>query len=59
MTELFKIKAGILEEMFLEAARNAILRQVSILSDAAFHWKGVATLIHIMNPECIVLSGRV
>lgn len=32
---------------------------ISILADAAFQiGKGLATLIHIMNPERIVLSGR-
>ena len=44
---------------FLEAARSGDPLAVSILSDASFHLgKGVATLIHIMNPEKIVLSGR-
>jgi len=59
MTDLFKDKRRNIGEMFLEAARNHDPVAVSILSDAAFHiGKGVATLIHIMNPECIVLSGR-
>ena len=32
---------------------------ISILSKAGFQLgKGLATLIHILNPECIVLSGR-
>ncbi|WP_449436281.1 ROK family protein [Pedobacter steynii] len=32
---------------------------ISILADAAFQiGKGLATLIHILNPERIVLSGR-
>ena len=59
MTELFKDKSRNIGELFLDAARNHDPVAVSILSDAAFHiGKGVATLIHIMNPECIVLSGR-
>ncbi|WP_251030047.1 MULTISPECIES: ROK family protein [unclassified Pedobacter] len=42
---------------------NAVVKQdpvaISILADAAFQiGKGLATLIHIMNPERIVLSGR-
>ncbi|MBB6499310.1 ROK family transcriptional regulator [Pedobacter cryoconitis] len=59
MTELFKDKSRNTGELFLEAARNHDPLAVSILSEAAFHiGKGMATLIHIMNPECIVLSGR-
>lgn len=59
MAELFKDKSRNIGEMFLEAARNHDPVAVSILSDAAFYiGKGVATLIHIMNPECVVLSGR-
>ncbi|RBQ03428.1 ROK family protein [Pedobacter miscanthi] len=42
---------------------NAVIKRdqvaITILSDAAFQiGKGLATLIHIMNPERIVLSGR-
>ncbi|WP_367866871.1 ROK family protein [Pedobacter sp. WC2423] len=59
MTELFKDESRNTGELFLEAASNHDPLAVSILSEAAFHiGKGVATLIHIMNPECIVLSGR-
>ncbi|QNK64593.1 ROK family transcriptional regulator [Pedobacter sp. PAMC26386] len=59
MTELFKDKSRNVGELFLEAARNHDPLAVSVISDAAFQiGKGVATLIHIMNPECIVLSGR-
>lgn len=44
---------------FLAAARSGDPLAVSILADASFHLgKGVATLIHILNPEKIVLSGR-
>lgn len=46
-------------EQFLKAASEHDPLAVSILSDAAFLLgKGLATLIHIMNPETIVLSGR-
>lgn len=46
-------------EIFLQAAKEHDPLAVSILSEAAFMiGKGLATLIHIMNPECIVLSGR-
>ncbi|WP_316816428.1 ROK family protein [Pedobacter nyackensis] len=59
MTELFKDENKNVGESFLEAAKNRDPLAVSILSDAAFLiGKGLATLIHIMNPECIVLSGR-
>lgn len=44
---------------FLEAARRADPLAVSILSESAFQMGiGIATLIHIINPEKIILSGR-
>lgn len=44
---------------FLEAARLADPLAVSILSESAFQMGiGIATLIHIINPEKIILSGR-
>ncbi|TCC99297.1 ROK family protein [Pedobacter hiemivivus] len=59
MTQLFKENGRNVGEIFLEAASNHDPLAVSILSDAAFLiGKGLATLIHIMNPERIVLSGR-
>ena len=59
MTELFKDDSKDIGEHFLDAARNQDPLAVSILSDSAFILgKGLATLIHIMNPKCIVLSGR-
>ncbi len=46
-------------DVFLQAAKEHDPLAVSILSEAAFMIaKGLATLIHIINPECIVLSGR-
>lgn len=59
LTELFKNEQRNEGELFLEAAKNRDPLAVSILSDAAFMiGKGLATLIHIMNPAYIVLSGR-
>jgi predicted NBD/HSP70 family sugar kinase len=59
MTELFKNKDKNIGDLFLEAAAGHDPLAVSILSESAFLiGKGLATLIHIMNPECIVLSGR-
>lgn len=44
---------------FLEAARAGDPLAISILSESAFYLgKGIATLIHIINPEKIILSGR-
>jgi predicted NBD/HSP70 family sugar kinase len=56
---LFKDKSKSHADHFL----NAVVKQdplaISILADAAFQiGKGLATLIHILNPERIVLSGR-
>lgn len=63
-------KTSILERLFeenerpagdilLEAAVKGDQLAVSTLSDSAFIiGKGLSTLIHIMNPERIVLSGR-
>ncbi|MEJ5962580.1 ROK family protein [Pedobacter immunditicola] len=59
MRELFNDKSRNIGDLFLEAASNHDPLAVSILSEAAFLiGKGLATLIHIMNPECIILSGR-
>lgn len=59
MSELFKDETKDIGEHFLNAAADHDPLAVSILADAAFILgKGLATLIHIMNPECIVLSGR-
>lgn len=46
-------------DLLLDAAIKGDQLAVSALSDAAFViGRGVATLIHIMNPERIVISGR-
>jgi predicted NBD/HSP70 family sugar kinase len=59
MRQLAEDKSKNIADVFLEAAREHDPLAVSILSEAAFMiGKGLATLIHIMNPECIVLSGR-
>lgn len=59
MRQLAADKSRKIEQVFLEAAKAHDPLAVSILSEAAFMiGKGLATLIHIMNPECIVLSGR-
>lgn len=43
----------------IDAARKGDQLAITVLSDAAFMMgKGIATLIHIMNPERVVLSGR-
>ncbi|TCD02756.1 ROK family protein [Pedobacter psychroterrae] len=56
---LFKDKSKLPGDHFLVAARDGDPLAVSILSEAAFLiGKGIATLIHIMNPELIVVAGR-
>ncbi len=46
-------------DLFLDAIKINDPLAVSVLSKAAFQiGKGVATLIHILNPELLVLSGR-
>ncbi|TKC03726.1 ROK family protein [Pedobacter frigoris] len=55
----FKDSSKLPGDHFLEAAKAGDPLAVSILSDAAFLiGKGIATLIHIMNPEVIVIGGR-
>ncbi|RDC55131.1 ROK family protein [Pedobacter chinensis] len=59
MQELFKDKSKHHRDHFLDAVKAQDPLAISILSKAAFQiGKGLATLIHILNPECIVLSGR-
>ena len=56
---LFKDKSKSHVDHFLDAVVKQDPVAISILTDAAFQiGKGLATLIHIMNPERIVLSGR-
>ncbi|HKG06362.1 MAG TPA: ROK family protein, partial [Pedobacter sp.] len=59
MEELFKDQSKLPGDHLLDAAKAGDPLAVSVLSEAAFLiGKGVATLIHIMNPKLIVLSGR-
>ncbi len=59
LEKLFMDKSKAEGDHLLDAARKGDQLAVSTLSDAAFIMgKGIATLIHIMNPERIVLSGR-
>lgn len=59
MRQLAEDKNRNIADIFLEAAKEHDPLAVSIIAEAAFMiGKGLATLIHIMNPECIVLSGR-
>lgn len=59
MKELFKDKSKQNIDHFLDAVVAQDPLALSILSKASFQLgKGLATLIHIMNPQCIVLSGK-
>lgn len=59
MTTRFKDESKDIGVHFLAAASEHDPLAVTILSDAAFLLgKGLSTLIHIMNPESIILSGR-
>lgn len=59
MTRLFEDKSVQNGDHFLTAVTQQDPLAVSILSETGFHLgKGIATLIHIMNPKCIVLAGR-
>lgn len=59
MMELFKDKSKQTRDHFLDAVVAQDPLAISILSKAAFQLgKGLSTLMHILNPECIVLSGR-
>lgn len=58
MEKIYKGTGDLPADFFLNAARDGDPLAVSILSDAAFLiGKGISTLIHIMNPGLIVLSG--
>jgi predicted NBD/HSP70 family sugar kinase len=59
LEHLFLDETKLPGDHFLEAAKAGDPLAVSILADAAFLiGKGLATLIHIINPKLIVLSGR-
>ena len=59
MEKLFEDESRLPGEHLLDAANAGDPLAVKILSDAAFLiGKGLSTLIHIMNPKLIVLSGR-
>ncbi len=59
LRRLFEDESKHPSDHFLEAARAGDPLAISILSESAFYLgKGIATLIHIINPEKIILSGR-
>lgn len=59
MKKLFKDKSKHHGDHFLDAVIQQDPLAISILSTGCFQLgKGLSTLIHILNPECIVLSGR-
>lgn len=59
MEWLFKDTSKQPGDHFLDAASQGDPVAVSILSEAAFQLgKGVVMLLHIMNPEKIIISGR-
>lgn len=59
MSALFNDKNIQKEDHFLKAVTQQDPLAISILSEVGHHLgKGIATLIHIMNPKCIVLGGR-
>lgn len=59
LSKLFSDPSKLPGEHMLDAAVKGDPLAISILAESAFMLgKGLATLIHIMNPELIVLSGR-
>ncbi|MFC6099292.1 ROK family protein [Olivibacter domesticus] len=59
LEHLFKDKNILAGEQLLAAAKNGDPLAVSLLAEGGLMiGKGLATLIHILNPERIVLSGR-
>ncbi len=59
MQKLFEDKSKHYGDHFLDAVVQQDPLAISILSVACFQLgKGLSTLIHLLNPECIVLSGR-
>jgi predicted NBD/HSP70 family sugar kinase len=46
-------------ESMIEAAREGDRYTMELISEAAYHiGRGVSILIHLMNPELVILSGR-
>ncbi|WP_244518606.1 ROK family protein [Parapedobacter composti] len=59
LEKLFADRSKAEGDHLIEAACNGDQLAVTSLSDAAFMMgKGIATLIHIMNPRRVVISGR-
>jgi predicted NBD/HSP70 family sugar kinase len=59
MKTLFEDDSKHSGEHFLDAVLQQDPLAISILSEGCFQLgKGLSTLIHILNPKCIVLSGR-
>lgn len=59
LSTLFSHPSKLPGEHLIDAAVKGDPLAISLLSEASFMLgKGLATLIHIMNPELIVLSGR-
>lgn len=59
MEKLFEDDSKLPGEHLIDAANAGDPLAVKILADAAFLiGKGLSTLIHIMNPKLIILSGR-
>lgn len=59
MKKLFEDKSKHPADHFLTAVSQQDPVAISVLAKAIFQLgKGIATLIHLFNPQCIVLSGR-
>ncbi|QNL48412.1 ROK family protein [Olivibacter sp. SDN3] len=59
MTQMFTESGVLTGEVILKAANAGDQLAINLLSKAAFLiGKGIATLIHIMNPQGVVISGR-
>lgn len=59
LKRMFDDQKKLAGDQFLKAAGQGDPLALSVLSEAAFQLgKGISTLIHIMNPQRIVLSGR-
>lgn len=59
MEQLFEESGSLTGEVILKAANAGDPLAINLLSKAAFLiGKGIATLIHIMNPQGVVISGR-